>query len=336
MPTNSAKTERLQLIFKFFREFVGVQATMANLVKFVNGNARFGRAVNQRTIESDIREIRRSYDVNIQVKRQGVVRYYCIENEVFLPLIVDQEKDDFAILFQLLHNYREMRSVQWLQSLLQQEFGVDKKYFREDMYFVDAMPFIANEETMIQLAVNIVKYAKQGEAIQFSYDSVGTNASAKLKVVAPLQVRRYDGRYYLLAMEILDTVRMEFAQYPHLFVLDRIEEGRVYPAISEEGDGSNESGDDTITFDYKKLARDIDLPHYFQHCLGVVRPDDDQPKLIQLTFTDWARSYVKNQPIHASQNIRSDGQQLVITIFVYDTFEVDFILGKFGRFCERK
>lgn len=337
MLTFSARNERIRLILTFLSETNGYQATMARMVEFVNGNMMVGSKVNQRTIESDLREIRQSYDIPISVHRSGKASYYVLDRQEYLPLINEEQKEDFGILFQLLRNHSTLRSVTWLKQLLRVEFGVEEKYFQEDVYFVDAVPEMPNEAQMVQLAIQIVQYAKKGEAIQFNYQATTGGKKAKFKSVAPLQVRRYDGRYYLLAMEVLDTSHpVVLATDPTTFVLDGIVGGEVYPAM-EEDEGMGETLEESvpITFDHAALARAVDLPHYFDHCIGIVRPRGVSPQLIQLRFTQWACAYVLQHPLHPSQRIKKDGEDLLVTLYVYDTFELDFVLGRFGKECTR-
>jgi hypothetical protein len=120
-----------------------------------------------------------------------------------------------------------------------------------------------------------------------------------------------------------------------IYSIDAIEGLKVGPAQKELDDPS-EDEDLNIYFNFKKEASMIGLKSYFDHCIGISRPANQTPKIIKLKFTDWAIPHVLNQPIHNSQKIlTNDDKELIVTIYVYDTFELEYSLGRYREFCKR-
>jgi hypothetical protein len=69
------------------------------------------------------------------------------------------------------------------------------------------------------------------------------------------------------------------------------------------------------------------------------------PKTTEKSVTEWARLIVpittdvkiswNGATAETSQKVISNGDELLIEIYVYDTFELDFSLGRFREFCNR-
>jgi hypothetical protein len=61
-----------------------------------------------------------------------------------------------------------------------------------------------------------------------------------------------------------------------------------------------------------------------------------KPKPIKIRFSGWAKSYVKNKKLHDSQiEINTHEDYVDIQIEVYETFELDFVLGRFREYAQR-
>ncbi|MFM7822916.1 MAG: hypothetical protein ACKPB3_03985, partial [Bacteroidota bacterium] len=97
----------------------------------------------------------------------------------------------------------------------------------------------------------------------------------------------------------------------------------------------NVAVEEPIKFDRHKLAMKVGVKDYFKHCIGVKRPHDKEPKEIRLKFTGWARAHVLNHPIHHSQEIIENKEDLIVSIFVYDTEELEYALSKYKDACSR-
>jgi len=180
------------------------------------------------------------------------------------------------------------------------------------------------------LAGRIIEYIKKGQAIKFLYDKKGAE---KFKQVAPLQIRYYDNRYYLLGTDI-DENTNEAETLLKNYTLDKFIEKQVYPAIIEADD--NDSIEKYIYFDYQKLYKKSDLENLLSNSLGIWYDRENQLKTFRLKFTDWAMGIVENKKIHPTQHIVEKTKQFtVLEISVWDNREIDFFVGRFGDKCER-
>lgn len=333
LPTK--KSERIELIINFLKTCRRKDATVANIIAYVNHHVSFGSPISRRTFESDLQSIRNDFGIDIEVTREGNSCYYSVDAEDFTN---DTMGEDFGILLQLINTHKELESVEWLKGILQTDYNIDASYFDNNDFFVLPKPKNSRHDKILKLAVEIIKYAKKGQSIQFYYHPANMGKKESAKCVAPLQVKFFDGRYYMVALDLIDFDNYNvFGTTPILYALDAIEGFNVYAAQKEyENEEHAKNEDDfNIYFNHAQLRKKIGLKNYFKDCIGIYRPKNREPKYIKLKFTDWARSYVLNQPIHSSQKEISKGDELIVEIYVYDTFELDFSLARFREFCIR-
>ena len=101
-----------------------------------------------------------------------------------------------------------------------------------------------SQDELLLLAGKIIEYIKKGQAILFQYDKEGVTS---FRQVAPLQIRYYDNRYYLLASTI-DDKTYQPTNLLQTFTLDLFVEKKVFPAIEEIDENIEEPK--FIYFDY--------------------------------------------------------------------------------------
>jgi len=65
---------------------------------------------------------------------------------------------------------------------------------------------------------------------------------------------------------------------------------------------------------------------YFEHCFGIITPDDDEaPQEVILSFDPFQGKYIKSLPLHESQEVLVDNEHEVrIKIKIYPTH--DFLM----------
>ena len=341
MRNEKTKKERIELIIRFLKGCNEGVGTMANLMNYLKKNLKIGNVVSQRTIEKDFHFIRKSEDSDyfVDSRKDGKVSYYVLQKKERKPKIDESVKEDIGILLQLINTHEELESVLWLKDLLKSKHHIDESHFENDEFFVLPKPKNENHDNILRLALQIIKHAKKGEAILFDYLAGKKNKNqTSIKLCAPLQVRVYDNRYYMIALDFVEEKKqLKFKSKPFSYAIDAIQNLEVQPAPSEFGIHRKNSHPKTITFNHTELSRKIGLKKYFDHCIGVFRPETGSPKTIKLKFTDWARSHVKNNPIHPSQEIISkDGEdELIVSLYVYDTFELDYLTARYRNFCKR-
>ena len=257
--------------------------------------------------------------------------YFVLEGFPENMSLTEEEKLTFPLLIGLLETEKKMASVEWLKSTLMDDFGYSNKDLKSYPYFVNAQPTLNSQDDLLMLAGKIIEYIKKGQAILFQYQKKGITS---FKQVAPLQIRYYDNRYYLLASTI-DDITYKPTNLLQTFTLDMFVEKNVYPALDESDENATEPKH--IFFDYETLYKATRLEELLKHCLGIWYDyKENNLKTYRLKFTDWTMGIVKNKKIHPSQKIIQDTpENLIIEINVWENHEIDYFLGRFGDKCER-
>jgi hypothetical protein len=258
------------------------------------------------------------------------IKVACRNNKYFLDskipklFLLDLDEDtkySLPILFNILSIHEEVDSVIWLKDVLEKDYGIIDEEWHDGKYFSSTKPVWNKENNIIQLSIDLIKKMKDQEVITFEYKPVNTYLNNEIIVMAPLQVRFYDGRYYLFGVEYKNT-EFDFDNL-RLIEIDQIRQWRVDAFFIDK---------EPMTFDYDIFFKKMKVNYLFEPCLGVVIPKakDRVVKRIEIEFRDWAKSYVKNKHIHHSQRtINETKDSITVEISVYDTYEVEFLLGRF-------
>jgi predicted DNA-binding transcriptional regulator YafY len=305
-------------------------------------------SVVERTIVRDLKKLKlRGYTIQSK-KGYENKNYYVIESEEDNLVLSENEIKTLPIMMGLINTEENLSSINWLKKTLKSEFNFTSKELDPSPYFVKKMPSIDLKEKLMLLTAEIIEYIKKGQAIYFEYFNSKQNKS---KYVAPLQVRYYDGRYYLLGTEIDEINDYNPKSLLTTFSIDNIVDLSVVPAIKEE---SHNHGD-FIFFDYKKLYKESHLEILLKNSFGIIYNsilDRNKIKKYRFKFTNWAISYVENKIFHPSQRVVEKTNDYIIIeltlweimdnyiyksqgIEVWDNKEVDFFVGRFGDKCER-
>lgn len=119
------------------------------------------------------------------------------------------------------------------------------------------------------------------------------------RLVDPLALKEYRSRWYLIALDNKDGKIKSFA-------LDRL------------------SGLE-ITAKVYRPEQPFDIEKHFEHCFGIMSPNEGGHEEIILSFNSFQGKYIKSLPLHASQVILIDTvDELKVTLDIYIT--VDFIM----------
>ena len=262
--------------------------------------------------------------------------YFVLEGYPDNLNLTQEEQLTFPLLLGLLDTEKTMNSVEWLKSALMDEFDYSKEDLNPYPYFVHVQPTLNNQDKLLILAGKIIEYIKKEQAILFQYQKKGIT---EFKQVAPLQIRYYDNRYYLLASTI-DVTTYQPIHLLQTFTLDMFVEKKVNPAVDESDENATEPK--YIFFDYDTLYKATRLEELLKNSLGIwYNQKDNKLKTFRLKFTDWAMGIVKNKKIHPSQKtIQDTPENLIIEITVWDNPdwdnpEINYFLGRFGDKCER-
>ena len=161
--------------------------------------------------------------------------YFVLEGYPDNLNLTQEEQLTFPLLLGLLDTEKTMNSVEWLKSALMDEFDYSKEDLNPYPYFVHVQPTLNNQDKLLILAGKIIEYIKKGQAILFQYQKKGIT---EFKQVAPLQIRYYDNRYYLLASTI-DVTTYQPTNLLQTFTLDMFVEKNVNPAVDESDENAS-------------------------------------------------------------------------------------------------
>jgi hypothetical protein len=305
-----AQSQRLQLILDFLKEQAFMRASFAQIhdhLRFVLPSLGL-KPISRRSLESDLQILREEgveHLIHVRVSKKHYYQLISALNE--------------AISNTLKATMLEQIASQLGANTMSKENSLqDKLVFHFSALNDDGKSF--------ELAAVCTQAIAQQYLIQFLYQSAFGTYKSKLQVVAPLQVRFYEGRYYLVA-----SVWSERQKAPRptvkVFAFDLIEDFVVVPALVEREDGAE---GELQYFSWHELFEDVGLKTYFKHCLGIARFKESTPEIIRLKFTDWAISYVKSRKLHASQRIVIDHPNyIVVELYIYRTYELSMLLSRF-------
>jgi hypothetical protein len=251
----------------------------------------------------------------------------------FIPNKLILSKDEinaFPLIFGNMQTEADLPTIKKIKELVAQEYGFKEKDLIDSKYFVKTEPEINNHDKIILLAGKLISLAKQGIAVKCCYKN--KEGVEDFKYVAPLQIRLYDSRYYLLGLDI-DSETGKSGDILKNYSLDTFLNYEVEQAYYETEDGLNETK--VITFDHDTLYKKSDLQNKLKHSIGIWYDPNNELRVLRIKFYDWAKGIVLNKKIHHSQKvIENKANYVIIQIAVWKNHEIDFILGRFGVKCE--
>lgn len=281
--------------------------------------------ITRRTFDRDKKSlIEEGYEI-VSKKLNGS-HYFTLEA---CPINLTKEEElTFPLLLGLLNTEEKMNAVEWLKLALMEEFNFSKKDLNPYPYFVHVQPTLNAQDKLLILAGEIIEYMKRGQAIKFLYEK--TNGE-EFKQVAPLQIRYYDNRYYMLGSSINEDTNLPTG-FLQTYTLDKFTNKEVYPAVKETDDDSEE-----IYYDFEGLFKKTKLEERLNNSMGIWYDwkDNNILKTFKLKFTDWAMGIIDNKKIHPSQKtIEKTKDYLIIEISVWDNLETQAYIDRFGDTCE--
>jgi hypothetical protein len=246
-------------------------------------------------------------------------------------ILSKDELNAFPLIFGNMQTEDDLPTIKKIKDLVIKEYGFRKNDILDSKYFVKTEPEINNHSKIILLAGKLISYAKKGIAVKYCYKN--KEGIEDYKYVAPIQIRLYDNRYYLLGLDIDSETGMAIDILKN-YCLDTFLNYEVMDACYESKDGLGESK--TITFNHDELYKKSELQNKLKHCIGIWYDPKNELKILKLKFYDWAKGIVLNKKLHYSQKvIENKANFVIIQIAVWDNDEIDFILGRFGDKCER-
>jgi hypothetical protein len=244
-------------------------------------------------------------------------KYRYIQSQV--PVIEGIEEDDRLLLpfiLGILDAYNGMSIACSTYDYLKNKFCVSDLELETSIALASGLRDLNNED-VVENVVFIQKNAIDNKKLKFHYSPVRLNEPSFDIEVFPLQILLYDGLYYLWATRKLDKSKIEG------FRIDRIS---GIEALEAPG------------FDCLKLRKSLSIAKILEHTIGAVAPEPgSKPKTFKIKFYDWAAAHVESAKLHHTMKIEKssmDKDYRVVTIEVYDTYEVSFLLGRYRDYCE--
>jgi predicted DNA-binding transcriptional regulator YafY len=135
--------------------------------------------------------------------------------------------------------------------------------------------------------------------VEFTYSKYWEEHSTQ-RITEPYALKEFKNRWYLLAVDHKD-------QNMKTFALDRLT-------------------NIDITKRKFQYPRKFDVYSYFEHCFGIITPNDDEaPQDVILSFDPYQGKYIKSLPLHESQEVLIDNEHEVrIKLKIYPTH--DFLM----------
>ena len=261
------------------------------------------------------------------------------------PVFGDLEEDErltVPFLMGILKQYESLPAVKKIMEGLVEQFELDNTESKCASVVISSQPKLVQEDKVVKLAIKILGHIHRGQCIHFHYFAVNkldTNIQkASEQKVAPMQIRLYNGIYYLTAINMYNQSIINFR-------IDQIRNLRVDELLDEQ--------EECVTFNYKKLEKETELKTHFDNVLGVWNHSkEDTVTKVKIKFRDWAASYVKSLPLHPTQiidekSINLEENSLVVSIQIklskklnkeqkanQRSIELAFLLGRFREFYE--
>jgi len=129
------------------------------------------------------------------------------------------------------------------------------------------------------------------------------------RVVEPYALKEFKNRWYVLSKDINDNSIKSFA-------LDRITNLEISRNIFE-------------------FPKDYSVEESYQYCFGIISPTDEKPQEIILSFDPVQGKYIKNLPLHESQQIIVDNKkELQIRLKLCTTYDLVMEILSYGQYVK--
>ena len=350
------KQIRIELICKKIEQ----GASIEEIIKYVNKKISIKTtneiSFSKRTIENDIKAIRKGEFIysNDEIKPEGEYYFFIIykksEGKYYFDEkyekpqfdeITEEERLTIPFLRGILKQYESIPAVKKVIERIDDLFEVDTK--NKNAILINKAKLF-EEEKIIELTIKLLGHIKRNECVQFHYLTVHklkkTIKDYSWVKIIPIQVKIYENLYYLIGFDLdkkkLSNYRIDQIIYRKKHSIDLIED--------------EENSDDIKYFDPNdEIITSID--NRFKNTLGVwVHKEDAQIRTVIIKFSDWAANYVSKMKFHSTQKITEvDLEKNEITIQLElklnklikpgDSInnldpELAFLLGRFREYCE--
>ena len=320
------RIKRLQALIGFLRK--GNQPTFEELQAYLS---EVDKPLKTRQLREDLRFLREEGldGTPLHIKMKGF--RYVLENgkQFDYSNLLDSERYTLPLVFAALSPFERFPSVRAILDNLIKTHRLNRKEVRQMSAAIGTHMSPLND-LFVDRIISIMQAIHQETAVEFHYYKVAEGAIAKgadsvvYRCVYPLQIRVFEGRYYLVGLrEGREALPREVEHFP----IDRIHR-RVDLAMDEE------SGDFKL-FSWEAMSAKVQLDRLYAHRVGMYREFgvEQQPEWIYRWFRGWAASYVQAVPIHPTQEIvQQEGGDIRIRLQLIRTPDLENVFRKFGEF----
>ncbi len=313
----------LEELFKSGKKFSFKELQLLVAEKFV--------PIKERMLRQDLSLLRETGMHGVPLNIKELNNQYYLSNEfVFNAKSLNEyERATLPFLFGLLEPYRKIPSVHALLNTLIETHKLNQEEVNKASIVFDVKEPKASPKWM--KALNEIFLAINNQcAIEFYYKKVDKGGEVRDEnlmeyiTLFPLQVRFYQGLYYLIGIKTASEISPENLR---LFRIDRIHRGPDFLL--------DEYTELPIYFDWNKFYHKAELFNYYEHCIGILRNYHvhKQPVRVYRWFRSWAASLVLALPLHSSQEIVQilENGDVQIRLLVYDTEELKGVFLRFGN-----
>lgn len=255
-----------------YEHLISVLESRSETLQVRAHTARMG--ISQRTIQRDLKDMAAIFGIEViyDRKRKGLIL----------------KETPFA----LLENFHQLIESNALSSALV-----------EGSRYAPYLKLSGKPDRGLQSLPQYLAAMEDRKCLRIEYAPFGGKPSQR--TVAPYQIREYDGRWYLVAREIIPQ-----SDFEKCFALDRIE---AFDVLEK-------------TFEMPDLPT---LNNLFTPCIGITK--NDEVLEVVLAFSQEEAPYIKTLPLHPSQQIlEEDKKRLVVKLYVYDTWELRAKIRSYG------
>ena len=321
---HSARRDRLNSIVEYLKK--GNQPTFEELQSFI---AESHKSIKVRQLREDIRFLREE-GLNgkpLHIEMNGF-RYHLINGKQFdYSNLLDNEKYTLPLVFAALQPFERFPSVQAILKNLIQIHNLNPKEIRQFSAAIGTH-MSPIDQRFVDRIISIMRAIHEEVAVEFNYYKVDHGAISNdnndivLRMVYPLQIRVFEGRYYLVGLRVDREPTEENIEH---FPIDRIHR-RV--------DLAEDDNNQRIPFNWEDLAEQVDFEHLFKDRIGMYRGygKKSKPRWVYRWFKGWAASFILAVPLHWSQEVvQQTGGDIRIRLNVVPTPDLENTFRKFGE-----
>jgi len=264
------------------------------------------KGVQKRQLFEDIKYMESSegWSADIQKILFGKKKFYRYRDKNFSisnqPLNAS-EIDQLHSAIDIIQRFKGMPQFEWINEFtpkLEQAFTLDAS--APPIISFDNNEYLKGVEYIGDL-FNAILYKK---VIKVKYRSFKSDILNNF-IIHPYYLKQYNNRWFLFGHN-------EGIQKLTNLALDRIQSIEDHNLPYSEND----------TYDFNE---------YFEDIIGVTKPDNGLVEKIVLKFSDISLPYILSKPLHGSQKVIKDENEIFISIEVIPNYELESLLLSFGE-----